>query len=67
MSHLVIVDNSLGDGFVQHLFVPLLQAFGLGDLLVQRVTVKDVIVPFARRTRPDMTRSKPGTRTHKVI
>lgn len=59
-AHFVIVDDSLGDGFVQHLLVPLLQPLWLGDLLVGRVTVENVIVPFAGRTGPNVTRRKPG-------
>lgn len=52
--------DALGDGFVQHLLVPLLQPLRLGDLLVGRVTVEDVIVAFAGRTGPNVTRRKPG-------
>lgn len=56
--HFVIVDDALRDGFVQHLLVPLLQPLGLGDLLVGRVAVEDVVVPFAGRTGPNVTRRK---------
>lgn len=61
MSHFVIMDNALRNSLVQHLLVPLLQAFWLGDLLVCWVTMEDVIIPFTGWTGPDMTRCKPGT------
>lgn len=59
MSHFVIMNYALGDSFVQHFLVPLLQPLWLGDLLVRRVTVEDVIIAFAGRTGPDMTSCKP--------
>ncbi len=59
MSHFVIMDNALRHSLVQHLLVPLLQAFWLGDLLVHWVTMEDVIIPFTGWTGPDMTRCKP--------
>lgn len=62
MSHFVIVDNALRDRLVQHLLVPLLEAFRLGDLLVRWVTMEDVIIPFTGWTGPDMTRCKPRQR-----
>lgn len=49
------MDNSLRYSLVQHLLVPLLQAFWLRDLLVLWVTVEDVVVAFTGRTGPDMT------------
>lgn len=60
-SHFVIMDNALSDSFVQHLLVPLLQAFWLWDLLVCWVTMEDVIIPFTGWTGPDMTCCKPDT------
>lgn len=57
------MDDPLRDGLVQHFLVPLLQAFGFGDLLVWRVTVKDIIISFTGRTGPDVSRCKPGTQT----
>lgn len=60
------MDDALGDGFVQHLLVPLLQPLWLGDLLVGRVAVEDVVIPFARWTGPNVTRRKPG-RGGKII
>lgn len=49
---------------VQHLPVPLLQSLGLWDLLVGRVAVENVVVAFARWTRPDVALRVPecGTR-----
>lgn len=61
MSHLVIMDNTLSNSLVQHLLVPLLQAFWLGDLLVRRVTVEDIIISFTGWTGPDMTCCIPET------
>lgn len=48
------MQNSLCIGFVQHLPVPLLQPLRFGDLLVRRMAVKDVVVSFTGRTRPDV-------------
>lgn len=45
----------LSHSFVQHLLIPLLQSFGLWDLLIGRVTVEDVVVPFTGWAGPDMT------------
>lgn len=67
MSHFVIVDNALRNSLVQHLLVPLLQAFRLGDLLVRWVTMEDVVIPFTGRTGPDMTRCKPDTERDAVV
>ena len=53
--HLVVVEDPLGEGLVQHLPVPLLQPLGLGDLLICRVAVEDVVVPFAGRAGPDVS------------
>lgn len=61
------MDDALGDGLVQHLLVPLLQPLRLGDLLVGRVAVEDVVVPFAGRTGPDVTRREPGRGGEKTI
>lgn len=60
MSYLIIMDNALRNSLVQHLLVPLLQAFWLGDLLVCWVAVEDVIIPFTGWTGPDMTCCKPN-------
>lgn len=46
---------SLSDGLVEHLFIPLLQALWLGNLLVGWVAVEDVIIPLTGRTGPDVT------------
>lgn len=40
---------------VQHFFVPLLKPLGFGNLLVRRVTVKDVVVSFTGRACPNVT------------
>lgn len=56
------MDDALRDRLVQHLLVPFLQAFWLGDLLVHWVTMEDIIIPFTGRAGPDMTRCKPETR-----
>lgn len=45
---------SLRHGFVQHLLVPLLEAFGLWDLLICRVTVEDVVVALTGWAGPDV-------------
>lgn len=55
MSHLEIMEDPLCVGLLQHLPVPLLQPLGLGDLLVGRVAVEDVVVPLAGGARPDVT------------
>jgi len=48
------VHYALRHGFVEHPLVPLLEAFGFGDLLIRRVTVEDVVVPFTGRAGPDV-------------
>lgn len=40
---------------VQHFFVPLLKPLGFGNLLVRRVTVKDVVISFTGRACPNVT------------
>lgn len=59
-SYLVVVHDALSDSLVQHLFVPLLQALGLWDLLIHGVTMEDVVITFTRRTRPNVSRCEPG-------
>lgn len=53
--YLVVMHDPLRHRFVQHLLIPLLQSFGLWDLLIDRVTVEDVVVPLAGWAGPDMT------------
>ncbi len=52
--YLVVMQNSLCKGLIQHLPVPLLQPLRLWDLLVRRMAVEDVVVSFTGRTRPDV-------------
>lgn len=56
---LVVVEDALGKGFVEHLAVPLLQSLGLGDLLVGGMAMEDVVVTLARGAGPDMCRHVP--------
>lgn len=58
--YLVVVEYPLCKGLVQHLTVPFLQALRFGDLLIGGVTVEDVVVTFARRARPNMSRHVTG-------
>lgn len=51
---LVVMQDPLCKGLVQHFPVPLLQPLRLGDLLVGRMAVEDIVVPFTGRTRPDV-------------
>jgi len=67
VSHLVVVDDALGNSPVQHLPVPFLQPLRLGDLLVRWVAMEDVVIPFAGGTGPDVTRCVPGTGRHVVV
>lgn len=55
MLYLIIMHYPLSHSFVQHLLIPLLQSFGLWDLLIGRVTVEDVVVAFTGWAGPDMT------------
>lgn len=57
--YLIVMHDALCYGFIQHLFIPLLQPLGLGYLLVCRVTVEDVIISFTRRASPDVSCGKP--------
>lgn len=60
LTNLVIMDNTLWHRFVQHLFVPLLQTFGFGYLLIRRMAVEDVVISFTRWACPDMSSSIPS-------
>ena len=51
---LVVDDNALYDGLVKHLLVPVLKPLGLGYLHVGWMAVEDIVVTFARWTRPDV-------------
>ena len=51
---LVVDDDALDDGFVEHLAVPVLQPLRLWDFHLRRMTVEDVVVTLARRTCPDV-------------
>ena len=53
-AHLVVMDDALGEGLVQHLLIPLLQALRLGDFLIRGVAVEDVVISFTRGTGPDV-------------
>lgn len=52
-AHLVVMDDALGEGLVQHLLIPLLQALRLGDF-DQGVAVEDVVISFTQGTGPDV-------------
>lgn len=47
--------DPLSESLVQHLPVPLLKPFGLGDLLIRRVAVENVVISFTGRAGPDVT------------
>lgn len=51
---------------VQHLPVPLLQSLRLWDFLVGRMAVENVVVPFARRTCPDVSLGVPEGGKHRT-
>lgn len=58
-SDLVIMQDPLSEGFVQHLSVPLLEPLGFGNLLVRRVAVENVVISLTGRARPDVTHHIP--------
>lgn len=58
-AHLIVVHYPLGHGLVQHFLVPLLQSLGLGDPLVGRVTVENVVIAFAGWACPNVPLGKP--------
>lgn len=64
--YLVVMHYPLCYGLVQHLLVPLLEAFGLGDLLIRRVTVENVVIPFTRWAGPDVASDVAEERPHTV-
>lgn len=47
--------DPFSESLVQHFFVPLLKPLGFGNLLVRRVTVKDVVISFTGRACPNVT------------
>lgn len=49
------MNDSFCKCFVQHFAVPLLESFRLGNLLIRRVTVEDVVIAFTRWAGPYMT------------
>lgn len=51
---LVVEDDPLDDALVQHFLIPLLETFGLGDLLLGRMAVEYVVVPLGRGAGPDV-------------
>lgn len=53
-ANLVVMDNALGEGLVQHLLIPLLQALRLGNFLIRGVAVEDVVISFTWGTGPDV-------------
>ena len=53
-THLVVDHNALNNGFVKHLFVPILQTLWLGDFLLWWMTVEYVIISFAGWTGPNV-------------
>ena len=59
-TYIVDIDDTIPQGLVQHPPVPVLQSLWLGDLLLDRMTVEDVVVPFARWTSPDVGKLVPG-------
>lgn len=61
------MDNALRNSFIQHFLIPLLQALWLGNLLVYRVAMEDIIIPFTGWTCPDMTCCVPDRGTDKVV
>lgn len=53
------MQDPLSESLVQHLSVPLLEPLGLGDLLVRRVTVENVVISFTGWAGPDVTHHIP--------
>lgn len=66
MTHFVIVDDAFRNGFIQHFLIPLLQSFGLGNLLVYGVAMEDIIIPFTGWTCPDVTCRVPDRRAERL-
>ena len=56
----VLVDHIVGLATVQHLPVPIGEPLRLGDLLIIRVAVENVVIPFTGRARPYVSRHEPG-------
>ena len=52
--YLVVDHHALQNGSIEHLLVPVLQTPWFGHALLGRMAVKNVVVAFARRTRPDV-------------
>ena len=59
--YLVLNDNTISDGLIKHLLVPINQSLVFGNLLFHRVTMKNVVISFTRRARPYMSNLIPET------
>lgn len=53
-TYLVVINDSFCKGLIQHFAVPFLKSLGLGNLLIWRMTVEDVVVPFTWWAGPNM-------------
>jgi len=51
---LVITDDTIRNGLVQHTTIPVLKALRFGNLLLRRMTVEYVVVTFTWRASPDV-------------
>jgi len=51
-THLVVGNNVFTDGLIEQSSIPVLETLWLRNLLFRRMSVKNVVVAFCRRTRP---------------
>lgn len=60
----VVVDHIVRLATLQHLAVPLCESLWLGDLLLVRVAVEDVVVTLTGGTCPNVSCQEPKTKSH---
>ena len=63
--HLVVGNNVLTDGLIEQSSIPVLEPFWLRNLLFRRMSVKNVVVAFCRRTRPYVNVHETAEKPHR--
>ena len=56
MTDKIFDDDSFVDSTIENDTIPILESLGLGDLLIDWMTVENVVIGFTRWTCPDVQR-----------